>query len=282
MLEQRYGVNIHANHAISPGMDSTEGLETQSSAELMLGCLKDEQSHGAYIRLAQVFFAAVVEERPIPAGLCDVGSATLVENVRHKEVRNLTISKLTDSFYLLDSKLNGWCLWVIVMRHATSVLEVLRRSWGPNNDSIVIELLKRGIPFHTMVLEHVIPPPQPQFITFDIFPFNHQPTVDDYHAYELRRQTLLSGPRGRAALMMGGIVWRLAREVMYDYEILDGPNYCSGPSFQISTSSGTLVDNALTSDELAVLCGTYKILTGKSCDGSPDRHTLPVITTIVS
>ncbi|KJA12912.1 hypothetical protein HYPSUDRAFT_102687, partial [Hypholoma sublateritium FD-334 SS-4] len=55
-------------------------------------------------------------------------------------------------------------------------------------------------------------------------PASFQPTVADYNEYLRRREDLLRGPRGRAALMHGGLVSRIARKVLDVDTVLDGPS----------------------------------------------------------
>ena len=266
ITDKRSGIILKASHPVLP---ETEHLEALSSVELTLGVGKDIRLPETSGHLAQVVFTRIVNEQPIPDGLCDIASMSLVEALGRKQERTLAISKLSDSFYLIDAKLREQSSWFLVMPHATAVLEVLRRSWGPTKEAIVIELVKRGIPFFTMLPGSTMPMIDSERVPFDIYPSSFRPTSSDYSIYELRRDILLSGPRGRAALMMGGIIWRLAKEVLDDADVMDGPSYCLGSEFRISTTHDTLADNALTSDELQIICGTYRIFTGKLCDSSP-------------
>lgn len=47
-------------------------------------------------------------------------------------------------------------------------------------------------------------------------PAGYKPDITDYIWYERARDEFLRGPRGRVALMQGGIAWRLARETLED------------------------------------------------------------------
>ena len=72
--------------------------------------------------------------------------------------------------------------------------------------------------------------------------------------------------QGRAALLRGGIVWRLAVEVLGgDWR----PLASTGPSEDVYVYAQAFVpergdyyyDDALSSDELDVICGVYKVYT---------------------
>ena len=52
----------------------------------------------------------------------------------------------------------------------------------------------------------------------------YKPTPQDYALYEDTRKRLLAEARGRAALMAGGIVWRLAYEDLAPGTVLLGPS----------------------------------------------------------
>jgi hypothetical protein len=97
--------------------------------------------------------------------------------------------------------------------------------------------------------------------------YNYQFSPNDYEAYEHQRAARLSSPRGRAALLRGGIVARLANEHLS----LDSA--CFGPSSFVSTygigfsvvdSTGRKFwDDELTNDEVDIICGVHCSYTGK-------------------
>ena len=95
---------------------------------------------------------------------------------------------------------------------------------------------------------------------------NHQFTLADYHTYVQQRARILSSPRGRAALLQGGIVARLAREhIDIDIAAL-GPSSAvteHGLGFHLKTQHGTVyMDDALTEEEVEAVCGLHKCYTG--------------------
>ena len=93
-----------------------------------------------------------------------------------------------------------------------------------------------------------------------------QATPYDYASYERRARDLLSGPRGRAAILRGGIVWRLAC-LLLDVQPHEYPPATRGPSEQALEYGEVFVpprgsphyDDALSNEELDLVCGTYKV-----------------------
>ena len=94
-------------------------------------------------------------------------------------------------------------------------------------------------------------------------------TSQDYCLYEHRALDVLSRPRGRAALLRGGIVWRLAMEILGEAaidEAVNGPSsdtWLYGSELMESRGSSWLCDD-LSSYEVDIICGVYKVYTGTS------------------
>jgi hypothetical protein len=160
----------------------------------------------------------------------------------------------------------------LLLSSAASVVEIIRRRWGPDPAKIGYELLKRGIPFNTCIrgpcptqLQRQI---QSHYGGLGYRPQNYRPDYIDYKAYECLRNQFLLSPRGRAAMLAGGIVARLAREVVR----LEG--VCIGPSDGVlesgicfwdgKQSSAAYWDDKLTEDESDLICGVYRVDTGQS------------------
>ena len=86
----------------------------------------------------------------------------------------------------------------------------------------------------------------------------------DFVAYERVRERFFQHPHARAALLEGGIIWRLAMEHLDSQDALRGPSDSANDfGDSISLPNGTeLVDDSLTDDERDLICGTYIIYTG--------------------
>ncbi|KAI0741217.1 hypothetical protein C8Q76DRAFT_576504, partial [Earliella scabrosa] len=87
----------------------------------------------------------------------------------------------------------------------------------------------------------------------------------EYRAYEERARALLIKPRARAAILHGGIVWRIALELLRSDAIgcaTAGPSeecHVYGHEFLAPSRQDPLYDDHLTPDELSVICGVYSI-----------------------
>jgi len=159
--------------------------------------------------------------------------------------------------------------WELVLREAATALQCLRHHWGPSPVHIARCLLEMGIPFSTRLR---VPPPYPTlrrgFYTNLVLGWRQQgykPDYADYVAYATTRDSFLRLPHARAALLKGGIVWRLAIEVTGRFAALEGPseNVLEHGSLLTLPSGNQLWDDDLSDAELDLICGVYKVYTGK-------------------
>ncbi|KAF8056263.1 hypothetical protein FPV67DRAFT_1401732, partial [Lyophyllum atratum] len=87
----------------------------------------------------------------------------------------------------------------------------------------------------------------------------------DYDAYLLQRNAIFARPSGRAALMRGGFVWRLAVLGISIISVFDGPSGWnelaadSDTMFSAKdiTTGEVFLDDQLTNTELDLICGAY-------------------------
>ena len=184
--------------------------------------------------------------------------------------------------FVLSSPSSPSCNWVLGIPRASNVLFAFREisNGVPDIYTAARSLLFNGIPFRTLrPLGRAAGVNHWPLVDFPIpirFP-NYEFTTHDYAVYLRDRESLLSQPKGRAALLRGGIVWRLALETL-GMDALEGQVALEGPSsdvtnyrFGISFSSGDLEsgirywDDELTDNELIVLCGGYRFYTGMFC-----------------
>jgi hypothetical protein len=154
---------------------------------------------------------------------------------------------------------------------AAATVEILRHEWGPDLVSIAWQLLHRGIAFNTFIHANAGQPARliiPRYSGLGYRPVNYQPTIHDYQSYECKRNHFLRSPRGRAALLAGGLIARLARDVVNFDDVCYGPSdefyrdgFCLKDEKYLSFA---LWDDYLTEDEQDMICGVYKVDTGKS------------------
>jgi hypothetical protein len=116
-------------------------------------------------------------------------------------------------------------------------------------------------------------PPHPGFRTPDsryIFPIRLRDYVFTYHdylAYHSYAASLLNLPNGRAALLMGGIVWRLAIETLSIEDVLKGPSLSvsrHGIGRCLPGDGTSYWDDTLSLDQLNLICGLNLIENGMS------------------
>ena len=96
---------------------------------------------------------------------------------------------------------------------------------------------------------------------------NYTPDKLDFQAYVHQRNELLGGPKGRAAIMAGGILARLARDVVAVNDVVYGAGrdvLTNGHCYLENDSLMTPAwDHSLTEDDIDVICGVYYVETGK-------------------
>ncbi|KIM35115.1 hypothetical protein M413DRAFT_79731 [Hebeloma cylindrosporum] len=96
---------------------------------------------------------------------------------------------------------------------------------------------------------------------------NHAFTKADFDVAMLACQAVLTSPQGRAALLRGGIVGRIAKEYLSKDGVLDGPSIevtAHRVGYLAPSAQGNGIrfcDDQLTEDEIAIICGTYSLYT---------------------
>ncbi|KAJ7097627.1 hypothetical protein C8R44DRAFT_989000 [Mycena epipterygia] len=158
----------------------------------------------------------------------------------------------------------------IVVRSASSAVEILRRDWT-TMEQVALNLVARGISFNTFSQApprgpRPNPHPVQSYRGLGLRPKTFQAKDADYTGYEAIRNRIFCSGRGRAALMMGGIIARLARDVVSPQSVCRGPTkdvYVDGRCiWDGHASSPAYWDDALTDEELEIICGLYEVSTG--------------------
>jgi hypothetical protein len=166
--------------------------------------------------------------------------------------------------------------WDLFLERATDVLECLKRAWGPKPEDLVEAFLARGIPFFTL-LPHTpsLPSTIPQPPELGRHPVGYQPDTADYIRYEQICDEFLHGPRGRVALMQGGIAWRLARDVLDDSVVMVGPTPLNIRSKILKTSDGhQFYDDSFLEAEEFLICGGHRVKVDQ-CETTADMSWWP-------
>ena len=133
--------------------------------------------------------------------------------------------------YILLSKGSPSPGWHLAVTSATTVLECIRCT-STNIEELVSFLVQSRRAFRTHLSCDHIPLPiyryLPPIIRSSYRSVLQLPTIqEDYTYYEETHANFLYLPRGRAALLWGGIIWCLAIEVLGDCAedvVLNGPS----------------------------------------------------------
>jgi hypothetical protein len=157
--------------------------------------------------------------------------------------------------------------WVLAV-DAMTALECIRRRLGPHTIDIADFLINRGIPFSTLQRMTSIPgprtPPRPISNHLGTRPMKYSFDLADFSVYQTVCDSFLrSNPFCRAALCMGGIVARLARENIPNTAALLGPSQDALDGLQKIMVCGDecFCDDGLSDAYKDLICGVYKVHT---------------------
>ena len=190
-------------------------------------------------------------------------------------MRHRFIKKVSADWYLLDLPLEvAQAPWKLAVSHPVIALLLCRLDEGMDEYGLCNALMQRGVEFRTFLpLQPIAPQPLPSLIT-PIRLSDYKFTYGDYECYLQDRDRLLSSPRvRRAALMRGGIIWRLAASQASVSEVVMGPtasvrDYRQGTVLSSTDPAGTFYDDCLSSSEMDALCGLVYCYTGESSETS--------------
>jgi len=194
---------------------------------------------------------------------CD---SMLVDNLN-----NGLVVRPTGGHYILSAKRDSDndVPWLLVLGDAATVLECFRRP-STSIREIAKYLFWSGRPFSTRIRREECPPPPCQsrpVMTLGWRPPSHRPTTYEYNYYESLRTSFFCHPHSRAAAhKKGGIIWRLSLEStssLIDEIVLDGPSEEVLSHGTHRGSDGTLWDDEVSENEMDLICGVYKVLTGE-------------------
>lgn len=174
------------------------------------------------------------------------------------------------TIYMLDLGSKSVAPWKLAVKSALNALLICRLNPDFNEYDMVEFLLTHGISFHTLQPSNTVKQ-TPDVHRPCLLPLRRPPGYQfearDYLGYRQRCHNILNHPRGRAALMHGHFMWRLAiRSVRFE-AVCKGPSgWSSNPDEMLivgDPSTGTkYLDDKLSVDEQEALCGTYHCFTG--------------------
>ncbi|KAL0575267.1 hypothetical protein V5O48_006703 [Marasmius crinis-equi] len=188
----------------------------------------------------------------------------------------------------------------IGFNNATDLLEIVRRGIGNKKEDIMEALIEQGSSFRTivehdvqgdetedMMAEHspyLTPTPAVRNIVrmgdgssaplgcrarLGFRPYGYKFTLQDFRAYVAIRAEFFSSPRGRAAVLAGGLLARLAKDSVDKTDVLGGPSrdfltaWMYGEHFSDPQEQSHIYwDDRLTEEEVNLVCGVYEVATG--------------------
>lgn len=283
VLRYRYGIKLTQDLGdVTEGqfqrsLAITEALRAMVQAEAMS---EPEWQTNSAISLITEFYSAIKGQTFIPPHISDCHLPDQ-DFERERNTWGLTISRLTTvdrqsdadrqpilySLQTINTRTFGW---LIAVKGRTNLREVLRRKLGPGNAQIARALLERGIPFSMLWPAKGFAPPKPDIQAL-YRPENYIFSPADYRAYVERRLQLLRDKTvAIAALLLGGIVWRLAMESNIDLNsvISSSPEDMLPTLRQVRDGEKVFVESVLSQEQLDVICGVYKVYTGKQVPGT--------------
>jgi hypothetical protein len=196
--------------------------------------------------------------------LCDGNRQSLVHSPR------FSISRSAPDLFVFSSPPSPSCDWVLGLTNAADALYAFRliNQRQVNIYGVARCLIEEGVPFRTLIsVPHGHLPSKRRMRGTPIRLSGYQFTPHDYGAYLRERTAILSQPNGRAALLQGGILWRLALQSLSPDAALQGPSSAVTAN-RVGYSTDELEEGlALWDDELTVveknlICGVYECRTG--------------------
>lgn len=261
MLVGSMGLSAARNYQIPP---QTHALFTLNQCFLILGVMRTHENIPEDLHNAvQIVVSSLHACSLPPAGSCDLIPGA-PDHPGDLLVDRMDVTRTTEGYLIsrVDTSRRD-AKWRLLVTNAADLFEITRRRWGPGKIGIANELFKRGIPFRTMSSSCVVRATsyRPLLPIAHIHGYHH--TTADYLLYETQRDDFLRSRRGRAAVMKGGIVWRLAVEVLGIEAVLLGPATEIDVGFNIDVDGVTLVDDELTENEMDFICGTAYVRAGE-------------------
>jgi hypothetical protein len=162
---------------------------------------------------------------------------------------------------LESSKCPAWLLAVPPM----TALECIRRGFGPDPHPVAEYLATHGMEFRTLQrLPSGLPPTSPgnpsPTPTLGMKPLDHKYDSADFAKYLMIRDSYLENhSHARCALSTGGLIARIARDVLPVSVISMGPSRdaLEGKQDVLYCGDEIYVDDALSVEALQLICGTY-------------------------
>ena len=262
-----------SNPVKSPKQSNLKDIESKKRFVRGLGIrwisVPIEAFEKAEIQAAADFFHRLQGNEPISPHEWDISPENRESLCfSHRLSRVKTITK---ELFMFDFGRDSTVDWHLTVKTAAHVLVICRLDERFRECQLAEFLLTNGIPFNTLKKASLVTTspvsthPNPVLLRR---PAMHKFSMHDYQAYRDQCHVILKQPRGRAALMAGAYLWRIAMtDVSFD-SILEGPTgWSTNPDemlvVRLDDNSEEYIDDKLTEMEVKLLQGEYICSTGK-------------------
>lgn len=243
---ERYGlIKMSTNLSSKPDVFSTLFGAKRSPSSSSLVELRDHIMKGAW-----------------PPGICDLSSDIVHNHLllappAHAALRVSTVSNPAGYLITIGRDVK----WKLLIRDPLTLLQIERAELYRDPDSLIFNLVKKGIPFQVLNSQK---PKGDQFYDHPgpvVHPIGKKPQLVDYLAYRHELAAFFTHyPHAyAAALSAGGILWRIAMDVLpppneYDLVRQFHPNGC----FSTTINGEKYWTPRLTQSEEDVIAGVYR------------------------
>jgi hypothetical protein len=177
------------------------------------------------------------------------------------------LRRIGDELLMLDLKHRSSVPWKLAVTCAADALLICRLGENLDEYEIARHLVEEGIQFRTLLCLRQIPrqPPKTEQNVLPIRLPGYKFTREDYDTYVQQRAVIFTQPRARAALLRGGLIWRLGIETLSINDALRGPSVAvtvERCGFSCPISDVQMWDDDLTPYERDLVCGVYMCYTG--------------------
>lgn len=209
-----------------------------------------------------IAFVARMRDLKVPeADLWDISADNRISLVHVPYIRY--IRRVAPQFYLLDVP-DSSSPWILAFTSATITLFAARllNLYSGSVYTVAEMLIRYGVNFHTVVSHSQFRPPPSDSLLIPFRLSGYTFSFSDYAAYVSQREAILCSPRGRAAILAGGIIWRLAIEHLSADTVLCGPSSYASTLCDLVNSETSIYDDRLTDREIEAICGLHLCFTG--------------------
>lgn len=217
----------------------------------------------------RIFVSSLANKTNIPMEMDDLHLDNFTSIRKVFDFRS--IIRLQDRLFVFHDLVSPDHEWLLGVTSAEALLYIIRyiiANPEHNLVTIVHRLLRFGIPFNTLIHCRTEALSYEASIRDRFRRERYIFTRADFDSAMLSAKSLLQGLVGRAALMRGGIVGRIARMFLSVDCVFDGPSYAVRRDFFGFACDSEMKgfqywDDVLTEDDFAIICGSYTVYTGE-------------------